>query len=196
MEIEGYDCSEFDRRDHCIPCESLMASQVSSLKGKPISSFLVAMDQREYEVIKIEEAELKAVQDKEWKSVSKPMINISLLALALSVIGIFISVNLRSFGFFTLAAFGMVGSLLWGVAGCFHSVKAQEKIRDIEDNRLARLQNKVGVLETKIEPESESKEEFRVAKDFFKTKYDIYLGQRNRPITNVATYVVSTYNKA
>ena len=195
MGIEGCDCSEFERREGYISCESLMAGQISSLKDKPMSRFLVEMDQREYEVIKIEEADLKAIKDKVWKELPKPLITYSLLALVVSIIGVYTGFRISNFPLFFLSNF---------IAGCVFGVIFEDmrmeyggkKIRNIDDNRLARLQNKVTVLEDKIATENEFKEQFRVAKDFFKAKYDIYLGQRNRPITKVITHVHSTCQKA
>ena len=51
MVLENCRCCEFDRRDGYVPCESLIAGEISSLKGKPMSRFLVEMDNREYEII-------------------------------------------------------------------------------------------------------------------------------------------------
>lgn len=199
MEIERCDCSEFERREDLIPCDSLMAGQVSSLKGKPMSSFLVEMDQREYEIIKSEEAQRKAVRNAVWENVSKPLMTKSLLVLVASIISLYASFQNTSLTpSLSLAALSCFGILVSSIVFIITYENLGEKIvldLDIDDNRLARLQNKVGVLEDKIATENEYKEQFRAAKDFFKTKYDIYLGQRNRPITNVTTYVHSMHSK-
>jgi hypothetical protein len=188
MDIEGCDCSEFERRERYIPCESLMAGEISSLKGKLLSPDLIGMDQREYEVIKIEESELQALKLKERNEIEWPRSRNCMMLFVLSLVVAFIK---------PLAPLGVFG-MLFAVAGYLlgtDSSSVPHKIRDIDDNRLARLQNKVGVLEAKIPTENEYKEQLRAAKDFFKTKYDIYLGQRNRPITNVTTYVHSLHSK-
>ncbi len=186
MDIEGCDCSEFERREGYIPCESMMAGQVSSLKGKLMSPDLIGMDQREYEVIKIEESELQALKLKERNEIEWPHSRNCMIFFVASLVVAAIK---------PVAALGTLGMLL-AVAGYWlgsDRSTVPHKIRDIDDNRLARLQNKVGVLEGKMVNNAHN-DEYRVAKDFFKTKYDIYLGQRNRPITNVTTYVHSLHS--
>jgi hypothetical protein len=161
-----------------------------------MSPDLIGMDQREYEVIKIEEAELKVLRDKNLSELESVDRTFMMIAVA-SFIGLAAGSFFKSPIICVSSVVVMAGSVVFFIAGhiLLHGVGEREKKRDIDDNRLARLQNKVGVLEDKIAPESEFKEQFRAAKDFFKTKYDIYLGQRNRPITNVTTYVHSMHSK-
>ncbi|HUD01999.1 MAG TPA: hypothetical protein VMR37_06705 [Rhabdochlamydiaceae bacterium] len=197
MDIESYDFSEFERREGCIPCESLFAGQVSSLKGKLMSPDLIAMDQREYVVIKSEEAELKALQNKEWNA-RIPYISGYLIALVASIVGVVAGNDCNNSPISVFSGFSGVFFLIKLIGSGGASTEQYNKIRDIDDNRLARLRNKVEVLEDKMLTANEFKDEFRSAKDFFKTKYDIYLGQRNRPITNVTqhTNVYPIYTKA
>jgi hypothetical protein len=197
MEIEGCDCSEFERREGYIPCESLIAGQISALKGRLMSPDLIEMDRKEYEVFKIEEADLKTFINLEWKNVQQPQIKISQMLLVASMIGLYFGITLDRFAISCLSVAVGIISVLRMLTSGVPTLAQYNKILDIDDNRLSRLRNKVEVLDAKISTASESKEELRSAKDFFKTKYDLYLGLRHRPITNVVTYQMhSTYKKA
>jgi hypothetical protein len=175
MGIEGCDCSEFERREGYISCESLMAGQISSLKGKSMSRDLTEMDQREYVVIKGEEADLKTVRENEWKNVHVPFRENCLTGLVASIIGVVCGVIFNSYPLLAASTIGVIGSLLSLIISGDPTEAQVYTIRDIDDNRLARLRNKVAVLEVKIETANECKEELRSARDFFKTKYDLYL---------------------
>jgi hypothetical protein len=190
MDIENCDCSEFERRGGYIPCESLIAGEISALKGKSMSPDLIQMDGREYEVIRIEEAELKAIKENEWKNVHRPEKRKSVMLLVASIVGMVVGGLVDSFVVIALTGLaGALACLALLVSG--KSTAAQHnKIQDIEDNRLGRLRNKVEVLEGKMATAKEFKEDLEAAKNFFKTLYDLYLGQRHRPITKVAQNTV------
>ncbi|HEX2580184.1 MAG TPA: hypothetical protein VHK67_07280 [Rhabdochlamydiaceae bacterium] len=178
MGIEGCNCSEFERRDGYISCESLMAGEISSLKDKPLPRDLFGMDQREYAVINAEEVDLKAIADKEARV---GLFATSLVSLLASMVGVVFCLVIRNFALASVLLFlgGMSAGFLIYTSRRTESEK--NKIRDIDDNRLARLRNKVGILEGKISDAREFKEDLIGARDFFKTKYDIYLCQRNKP---------------
>jgi hypothetical protein len=175
-----------------------MAGEISSLKGKSMSRDLTEIDQREYIVIKNEETELKTLREIEWKTVHRPYIRNCLMFLVASVVGGIASGFFGSGFLFAASLFTGIASLVGLILSGGSSVAQNNKIQDIEDNRLGRLRNKVEVLDTKIPTANEVKEELRSARDFFKTKYDLYLGLRHRPITNVSqhTHVHTTYKKA
>ena len=197
MEIEGYDCDDFERRAGCIPCESLIAGKISSLKGRPMSQDLFEMDQREYAVIKQEEAELRAVRAKDWKFVQKPAIINTLMVLVASIVGVVAGLHFDSFALFFLSGLLAFGNLIFliGIVGGVGG-RAPDKMLEIEDNRMARLQNKVSILEDKM-THANGNDQYRVAKGFFKTKYDLYFAQRNRPINNVSQIMYhTTFKKA
>jgi len=198
MEIEGYDCDDFERRAGCIPCESLIAGKISSLKGRPMSQDLFEMDQREYAVIKQEEAELQTVRENHWNFVQKPAMFNSLMALVASVVCTIASFYFDHFGLGLLSGLVALLSICSVIGNAIDVVggKVLPKMLDIEDNRMARLQNKVGVLDDKLAHANDN-DQYRVAKDFFKTKYDLYFAQRNRPITNVSQIMYhTTFKKA
>jgi len=173
--FEGCDCSAFERRDGCISCESLMVGEISSLQGKRLPRDLFDMDQREYAVIKAEEFVLKRLSDEEDRQVL--VVGGSLLLCASLVIAA-VCLAFRNV-FAATISFG-VGTLSGVVSMVAKPTAAKKnKIQDIDDNRLARLQNKVGVLERKIAvTNDESKEDLIAAKDFFKTKLKIYLARK------------------
>jgi hypothetical protein len=175
-----------------------MAGEISSLKGKSMSRDLTEMDQREYVVIKGEEAELKTIKKNEWENFYRPYINNCLMFLVASVVGGIASGFFGSGFLFAASLFTGIASLVGLILSGGSSFAQNNKIQDIEDNRLGRLRNKFEFLESKISTANEFKEELRSAKDFFKMKYDLYLGLRHRPITNVSqhTNVYTTYRKA
>ena len=173
--FEGCDCSAIERREGCIPCESLMVGEISSLQGKRLPRDLFDMDQREYAVITAEEIALKRLSDEANRQVL--CVASSLILCVSLVIGAVCEI-LGNRGA-AIISFG-VGVLSGVVSIVANRTEAKKnKIQDIDDNRLARLQNKVGALERKIAVTiDESKEDLIAAKDFFKTKHEIYLARK------------------
>ncbi|HEX4840476.1 MAG TPA: hypothetical protein VFU89_08560 [Rhabdochlamydiaceae bacterium] len=173
--FEGCDCSAFERRDGYISCESLMVGEISSLQGKIVPRDLFDMDKWEYAVITAEEIALKRLSDEANRQVL--VVGGSLLLCASLVI----AAVCLAFGnvFAATISFG-VGMLSGVVSIVANRTEAKKnKIQEIDDNRLARLRNKVGVLERKIAVTmDESKEDLIAAKDFFKTKHEIYLARK------------------
>jgi len=158
-----------------------MAGAISSLKGKSLSRDLFDMDGRECAVIKAEEAELKTIAHKRnHKTLTFPtaMALMSLLSEIISVVVFLIFRNFAISGGLLGIAGVFVGFSLYGMSG---RTKAEKnKILDIDDNRLARLRNKVGVLEQKIGSAGESEKDLIAARDFFKTKYESHLVLLNK----------------
>lgn len=183
MEIEGCNCSEFRERDDLIPCKSLLVQEAPFFKGKSISQELAVMDQAEYQIIKAEEASL------EWKNPGAIVIFgtlISLVSLVGLVVGLFFSNSREEFG--KICGLSIVGVYLGDMIKMpFNYSIEQErkgKILEIYDNRLLRLNNKSSTLKQKILKTEDPliKEELSSARDFFKTKYIVYLAARNKPL--------------
>jgi hypothetical protein len=176
MGIEGCDCSAFERREKYISCESLMAGEISSLKGKKLPRDLFDMDQREYAVIKAEEIDLEALEERR-KRLGSDFFAMTTASFVASLV----CVVFRNFvPVFIFTGIGFMSAACFVITSMKRTPAEKNKIRDIDDNRLARLRNKVGILEAKINDVAESKEDLIATRDFFKTKYKIYLGVYSR----------------
>jgi hypothetical protein len=190
MEIEGCNCSEFRERDDLIPCKSLLVQEAPFFKGKSISQELAAMDQSEYQIIKAEEASLVEKDLGVIASIGLLINLVSLVGLVVGLVGLVVKlVFTNSSGQFgKICGLSIVGVFLGPmIAEPFvfsNELERKRRMQEIYEDRLLRLINKSFTLKQKILKTEDPviKEELTSARDFFKTKYIVYLAARNKPL--------------
>jgi hypothetical protein len=166
----------------------LFASESALLKDKPLSQYLTEMDQQEYEIVKLENAELMTFdQAASSKTVGLGLIIFGLIATCGSIISIGTRMSINELVGYSDDTFfgdaGMGGYLIGGI-GSFATGTAimvnaaqqlKDKVNEISDNRLLRLQDKIKRLEERISAINEPSEiaQLKLAKDSFYLKHQL-----------------------
>jgi hypothetical protein len=165
--------TDFTVRDDIISYKNMFASADPQLRGKPLCEELQEMDRREYQVIQIEEAQIITL--------SKPSLFLPVLNLAMSVAGIVIGVFLYKSPISTMISFVC---LCYSIYQLTTKSPDAKKVGELCDSRLSRLQTKIRVLDEKIPQtqDPDKKEQLKLAKDYFFSKYDIYRTARSQEL--------------
>jgi len=177
MTLDNFDYSDFTERDDLISYKSLFAAEAPGLRGKmKLCEELQDLDREEYEVVCLEQAVLKGLKGGDSKS--------TLASLILPLVGLAMSVCMLVYGIFQQSVlltllpvpFLSIDSAVISEILNPNSPEELQKIGQIFDNRLSRMNTKLRKINQKISThkDPETQEQLQLARDYFSTKYDIY----------------------
>lgn len=187
MGAEINESSDFIDRDDLVSYKGLFAAEAPGLKGRmKLCEELQEMDRKEYDVVRLEQADLRGVQGGDAKKNASALnmtyfgiaVGVAMLAFAIirkSVLLIFFQVAILSYQF------------IYALPKALNPNTREEtqKIRQIFDDRLSRLQTKIRNLDQRIPltQDSQAQEQLRLARDYFSTKHNIYTSVRIKDFT-------------